>query len=78
MNMKRINRFLQENKKIAISVIALLEAVLIFSAATFSWIEGSKNGSVKDENSTVSAGTGLLFTDLNGNTINKLILDKVE
>ncbi|MGN1467227.1 MAG: starch-binding protein [Ruminococcus sp.] len=78
MNMRRINRFLQENKKIAISVIALLEAVLIFSAATFSWIEGSKNGSVKDENSTVSAGTGLLFTDLNGNTINNLILDKVE
>lgn len=78
MNMRRINRFLQENKKIAISVIALLEAILIFSAATFSWIEGSKNGSVKDENSTVSAGTGLLFTDLNGNTINNLILDKVE
>lgn len=50
------------NKKFLITVIALLEAALLIAAGTFSWIEGSKNGSADGDNCIVSAGSGLVFT----------------
>lgn len=66
------------NKKICLSIIALLEAILIITAATFSWIEGTKDGYVKDTGSTVSAGAGLLFKTLDGAPLTKLELPEVK
>lgn len=74
--MKKLCQILLKNKKTSLSVIALLEAILIISSVTFSWIEGSKKGALNDAGSTVAAGDGLYFTDLNGNLIDSLQLPK--
>ncbi|MGN0453424.1 MAG: starch-binding protein [Ruminococcus sp.] len=67
--------FFRKNlKKLMIAVVALLEAALICCAATFAWIEGTKSGSVNTNTTTVSAGTGLLFTDKDGNKLNSITI----
>ena len=73
----RINELYQSNKRIFISIIALLEAILIICVATFSWIEGAKDGTVKDTGSTVSAGAGLLFKTVDGNNLTTLNLPEI-
>lgn len=62
--MSKKSDFLKVFKKkiIFITLVALLEAVFIIIAGTFSWIEGSKKGSANSDNCTVSAGSGLVFT----------------
>ncbi len=70
----RLQELYQTNKKMFISIIALLEAILIISVATFSWIEGTKDGSVKDTSSTVSAGAGLIFKTIDGSVLTNLEL----
>lgn len=75
---EKIEIFYKHNKKLLITIIALLEAIMIISAATFSWIEGTKDGKVRDsESSTVSAGAGLMFKDIDGKAINKITLPDV-
>lgn len=71
---KRIASFIRINRKFLIAVIALLEVGAIFCAVTFSWIEGSNQGALRDNISTVSAGEGLYFTDLGGNIIDSVTL----
>lgn len=71
---KKISRFLHINRKFLIAVLALLEVGAIFCAVTFSWIEGSDHGALRDNISTVSAGEGLYFTDLNGSSIDGVTL----
>lgn len=61
MNREKLKIFTRQNKKFFIAIIALLEAVIIVCVATFSWVEGTKNGYINNT-STVSAGEGLLFT----------------
>ena len=74
----KLSKLYNHNKKICLSIIALLEAILIITVATFSWIEGSKDGSVRDTGSTVSAGAGLLFKTLDGSPLTKLELPKID
>lgn len=71
----KLMSFLKVNKRFFIAVIALLELAAIFCTLTFSWVEGVRTGSVDDSLSTVSAGDGIIFTDLNGAMISSLTLD---
>ncbi len=73
----RLHELYKENKKMFISIIALLEAILIICVATFSWVEGTENGSVKDASSIVSAGAGLIFKTLDGANLTKLELPEI-
>ena len=72
---KKLMTFFRINRRFLIAVIALLEVAAIFCAVTFSWIEGVRTGRVDDSSSTVSAGDGLIFTDLNGAMISTLNLN---
>ena len=71
----KLMSFLKVNKRFFIAVIALLELAAIFCTLTFSWVEGVRTGSVDDSLSTVSAGDGIIFTDLKGAMISTLNLN---
>lgn len=71
----KLMSFLKTNKKFFIAVIALLELAAIFCSITFSWIEGVRTGRLDDVASTVTAGDGIIFTDLSGSVISSLQLD---
>ena len=72
---KKLMTFFRINRRFLIAVIALLEVAAIFCAVTFSWIEGVRTGRVDDSLSTVSAGDGIIFTDLKGAMISTLNLN---
>lgn len=72
---KKLRTILNFNRKYLIAVIALLEIAAIFCAVTFSWVEVYKNGTLDDNRSTVNAGDGIIFTDLDGAMISSLTLD---
>lgn len=74
----RLHELYNTNKKMFISIIALLEAILIVCVATFSWIEGTKDGSVNDTSSTVSAGAGLIFKNIDGSALTNLELPVID
>ncbi|MCQ4021517.1 MULTISPECIES: starch-binding protein [unclassified Ruminococcus] len=71
----RLKTFFEINRKFLIAVIALLEVAAIFCAVTFSWIEIRKSGTLNEDHSTVTAGDGIIFTDLNGAMIRSLSLN---
>lgn len=75
---KKLRTFLKINRRFLIAVIALLEIAAIFCAVTFSWVEVHKSGTLDDNMSTVTAGDGLIFTDLNGAMISSLTLDTAQ
>lgn len=75
--MKKLSSLLLKNKKYTLAVIALLEAILILCSATFSWIEGSRDGKVNNAASSVSAGDGLYFTNTDGTMISSITLPDV-
>ncbi len=78
MEKEKIKLFCNQNKKILISIVALLEAIMVICVATFSWIEGTKDGTVREnEDSIVSAGAGLMFEDIEGNAISKIKLPSI-
>lgn len=75
---KKLRTFLKINRRFLIAVIALLEIAAIFCAVTFSWVEVHKSGTLDNNTSTVTAGDGLIFTDLNGAMISSLTLDTAQ
>lgn len=57
----RLRLIIGKNKKLFMAALALMEVVVLLCTASFAWIEGSKEGRVDDNTSTISAGTGLVF-----------------
>lgn len=51
------------------SIVALLLAVMLVFGTTFSWIEGSKNTKVEDEECTIQGGAGVEFLAVESGTI---------
>ena len=78
MDMNKLSAYLKVNKKMLLAIVALLEAILLVCAATFSWIEGSNRGTVSSDASVVTAGAGLSFTDLDGNAISTVLLPSAD
>lgn len=78
MDMNKLSAYLKVNKKMLLAIMALLEAILLVCAATFSWIEGSNRGTVSSDASVVTAGAGLSFTDLDGNAISTVLLPSAD
>lgn len=67
----KLRLIIGKNKKLFIAALALMEVIVLLCTASFAWIEGSKEGKVDDNTSTISAGSGLVFIgeNINGGVI---------
>lgn len=54
-------------KRLILASLALLQTIVLLCSVTFSWVEGTKDGKVVQENITVTAGSGIIFTGDNVN-----------
>lgn len=74
----KIKNLSLKKKRIILSIIALLEAIMIICTATFSWVEDNKNAKVDSyEYCKVSPGAGLIFRNLEGNVMQELTLPNI-
>ncbi len=76
--MKKLN---SKNKKIILSVMALVEVIILAAGITFSWIEGGNKGNVNGNDIVISTGSNLTMKYgnkvTNSITIPKCVLDEV-
>lgn len=74
----KIKNLSLKKKRIILSIIALLEAIMIICTATFSWVEVNENAKVDSyEYCKVSPGAGLIFRNLEGNVMQELTLPNI-